>query len=195
MIYLLGTLAASVAAFVLYPVFATDGPDELESPDELAYKLRELIEQKARLMDVIKDLEFEHESGKVPQGDFEASRTDYVNQVASVLRQIDELSDRKGPKGNQAPNDPPPTEPSERTAEKPPAETASDATEPCPHCEAHNPQGARFCMHCGEAMHRPSLCASCSTELPPDARFCLQCGEKVRDASSDSKSSDETQLA
>jgi len=47
----------------------------------------------------------------------------------------------------------------------------------CPQCRHDNPDGARFCVHCGAELS--VSCAGCGTALPPDARFCPGCGRAV----------------
>ncbi len=47
----------------------------------------------------------------------------------------------------------------------------------CNRCKGVNPEGARFCMSCGEVLVR--LCLSCNTEAPPEARFCMSCGSSL----------------
>jgi class 3 adenylate cyclase len=48
----------------------------------------------------------------------------------------------------------------------------------CPHCEAENPGGARYCLNCGTPLTQH--CSHCQTELPLGARFCTNCGQPVR---------------
>ena len=50
----------------------------------------------------------------------------------------------------------------------------------CPHCQGANPEGARFCMSCGNALS--SSCPQCKTELPSGARFCPNCGHQLAEA-------------
>ena len=45
----------------------------------------------------------------------------------------------------------------------------------CPRCQTDNPEKARFCLNCGQALER--RCANCQTELAPGARFCMACGQ------------------
>ena len=47
----------------------------------------------------------------------------------------------------------------------------------CPRCQTDNPEKARFCLNCGQALERH--CANCQTELAPGARFCMACGQPV----------------
>jgi class 3 adenylate cyclase/tetratricopeptide (TPR) repeat protein len=44
----------------------------------------------------------------------------------------------------------------------------------CRACQGENPEGARFCNQCGEALR--AGCPSCGAENPPRARFCNECG-------------------
>ena len=47
----------------------------------------------------------------------------------------------------------------------------------CPQCGGENPDGARFCMACGNSMF--ASCPECGTELPAQARFCFSCGHQL----------------
>ena len=47
----------------------------------------------------------------------------------------------------------------------------------CRNCEFENPDGARFCMSCGNSL--ANVCPECATELPAEARFCLSCGHQL----------------
>jgi class 3 adenylate cyclase len=44
----------------------------------------------------------------------------------------------------------------------------------CPRCKHENPEGARFCLHCGAQL--TVSCAGCGTVQPPGVRFCPECG-------------------
>ena len=52
----------------------------------------------------------------------------------------------------------------------------------CTACNTENPDQAKFCMGCGDALQ--NLCPECSTELPADAKFCFSCGTKIGDPAS-----------
>jgi class 3 adenylate cyclase/tetratricopeptide (TPR) repeat protein len=52
----------------------------------------------------------------------------------------------------------------------------------CPHCQAHNPETARFCQNCGMALAQTEAaqrCPKCQTSLPAGARFCINCGQSL----------------
>lgn len=50
----------------------------------------------------------------------------------------------------------------------------------CPNCQTTNPDNARFCMNCGQALAH--TCTNCGTALPAGARFCFNCGQPVASA-------------
>jgi len=47
----------------------------------------------------------------------------------------------------------------------------------CPHCQADNPDGARFCNQCGQKIE--AVCPGCGQINPPGSRFCNQCGRDL----------------
>ncbi|MCR5417659.1 MAG: SPFH domain-containing protein [Lachnospiraceae bacterium] len=50
----------------------------------------------------------------------------------------------------------------------------------CSKCGKINPDGARFCLECGESFAPAgAVCPSCGKELVPGAKFCLNCGAKL----------------
>src|SRR5215471_8066163 len=44
----------------------------------------------------------------------------------------------------------------------------------CPSCGSENPEGARFCIECGNPFQ--PRCPSCGVENLPQAKFCAACG-------------------
>lgn len=51
----------------------------------------------------------------------------------------------------------------------------------CTKCGAEIPEGAKFCLECGEKLVTKGkiLCPKCDAEIPGNAKFCLECGEKL----------------
>ena len=47
----------------------------------------------------------------------------------------------------------------------------------CTACGGENPDGKRFCKHCGGIL--AALCASCGAPLEPDNQFCGDCGTPI----------------
>lgn len=54
----------------------------------------------------------------------------------------------------------------------------------CPNCNNNNPDGSKFCNHCGQRIEESNsviLCSNprCGKEIPSDSKFCPFCGSKV----------------
>ncbi len=47
----------------------------------------------------------------------------------------------------------------------------------CPQCGEENPERAKFCLACGQALGRH--CPACGAENPERAKFCLECGARL----------------
>jgi hypothetical protein len=56
----------------------------------------------------------------------------------------------------------------------------------CPHCNAENPLGGKFCSSCGSALEK--ACVECGVLARPDDRFCRACGQPLVAAASDALS-------
>jgi class 3 adenylate cyclase/ribosomal protein L40E len=50
----------------------------------------------------------------------------------------------------------------------------------CPKCQHENPDGAKFCMECGDKLD--NVCPKCGAKLSPEAKFCMECGSKVSES-------------
>ncbi len=67
----LAALATGVVSFVLFPVFARSN-EVSELPSANARERKSLGEQKERLYDAIKDVDFEYRSGKLSDADYQS---------------------------------------------------------------------------------------------------------------------------
>ena len=60
------------------------------------------------------------------------------------------------------------------------AQASSDnAGKVCSVCGKANPEGAKFCLNCGEKLSSGKECPECGKELAADAKFCPYCGKKL----------------
>jgi rRNA maturation endonuclease Nob1 len=159
---LLATLGATVVAFVLYPVFAEARSAGLARLGDAEREILDLEERKSRLYTALTDLDFEKESGKVSEADYETARSDYMAQVAAILGQLDALAPRKADK---------------KKSRKP---TDEEAGKRCGSCSQTSPESAKFCIRCGAAFTaKEASCEGCGEALPKEAKFCMSCGKKV----------------
>ncbi len=67
-------------------------------------KLDHLMERRDTIYDNLRDLRFEHRSGKYSEGDFEAMKTALENEAALVLAEIDQVTDAqvRRPRGTRS---------------------------------------------------------------------------------------------
>ena len=49
----------------------------------------------------------------------------------------------------------------------------------CPHCQAENRRGAKFCIDCGQSLLTELLCPNCGKSSPPRSKFCQECGHAL----------------
>jgi ribosomal protein L40E len=54
----------------------------------------------------------------------------------------------------------------------------------CPHCNAENPPGGKFCTSCGSLVEK--ACDECGALARPDDRFCRACGRPLTAPGNDS---------
>ena len=47
----------------------------------------------------------------------------------------------------------------------------------CPNCHTANPEGAKFCLNCGNPL--PLVCSNCGTPVSAGAKFCHNCGYRL----------------
>jgi membrane protease subunit (stomatin/prohibitin family) len=46
----------------------------------------------------------------------------------------------------------------------------------CPKCNQQNPEGNKFCLHCGGPMPVAATCPKCQSVIAPGSKFCGNCG-------------------
>src|SRR5437667_6019532 len=80
-------LAAAVALFIFYIQ-----PDASDLAPRRT-KLDQLLERRDTIYDNLRDLRFEHRSGKYSEGDFEAMKTALENEAALVLAEIEQVTE------------------------------------------------------------------------------------------------------
>ena len=61
----------------------------------------------------------------------------------------------------------------------PAGETAGAGGNNCPHCNAPNPAGQKFCGECGKPMVVGTVCPECGKVNPVGQKFCGECGGKL----------------
>jgi len=92
-LFIFGIMATAALIFVVYPVI---------SPRKYLYYLDDLLgsgeekktsylqQRKTLVYDNIKDLDFEHEMGKLAQGDYQRLRAGLMEEAEIVVKEIDQ---------------------------------------------------------------------------------------------------------
>ena len=132
-----------------------------------------LLFERERILTALRDLDFDHATGKFLDDDYAAQRAQLLAQGADVLRQLDALAPAAGPIAEPAPT----SVDAEieqaiarRRAHSAPAAPPRRAMDTeIEAAIADRRQSARFCAQCGQP-------------LRPDDKFCGACGAAVQAA-------------
>ena len=49
----------------------------------------------------------------------------------------------------------------------------------CPKCQTENPEGAKFCIECGQSLQLEMVCPECGHTNIPGSKFCKECGQRL----------------
>lgn len=116
----------------------------------------------AQALLALRDLEFDHQTGKIPSEDFPALRAELVAEAAAGLQREQSAEGLRSSRIEAAVR----------------SLRASTAIGPnCNQCGASLDPEDRFCPSCGNATLR--ACPNCSAEVFPTDRFCSGCGSAL----------------
>lgn len=119
----------------------------------------------AQALLALRDLEFDHQTGKIPPEDFPALRAGLVAEAAAGLQREQSAEGLRSSRIEAAVR----------------SLRASTAVGPnCGKCGASLEPDDRFCPSCGSPTL--SLCPNCSAEVLPTDRFCSGCGSALPSA-------------
>lgn len=104
----------------------------------------------------LKEIEFDRETGKLSDADYEFLKEKYTAEALAALRVEDAAAS-----GDLVP-------------------PASGAGAPsCGRCGTPSAPGAAYCGECGHSLAAGASCAACGQPLPPGSQFCGECGGRV----------------
>lgn len=145
-----------------------------------------LLREKDELLNAIRELRFEHELGKVSDGDFQRLDQRYRTRAREVLRELDEQLAPYRPRARalleQALSGTAPARAEQTAAASGPQTDVAGAS------ASSDP--ARRADHAIAAASQPGtsgspapglVCPQCSTRNDQDAEFCKKCGIKLRE--------------
>ncbi len=155
------TILMGVALLILsIPIVASP----LRHPDRKALRARPEQDggahrTHAQALLALRELEFDHQTGKIPSEDFPPLRAALVAEAAAGLQQEESAEGRRSSRIEAAVR----------------SLRASAAPDPaCSACGASLGPDDRFCPSCGKSTMRS--CPNCSAEAFPEDRFCSGCG-------------------
>jgi rRNA maturation endonuclease Nob1 len=165
----LAGLLVGVAALwlVLHPLLrpstSTAEPFEPLDPEETP---------KGVALAALKEIEFDRETGKLSDGDYDFLKAKYTEAALQALRAeqpvvaSDDLEAMIAAKVRSLRS-------SSATASSDPAILS------CVTCGPRPEADAVFCSNCGRRLPTDHTCARCSAALQPDSKFCESCGRPV----------------
>ncbi len=167
-------LLVLVVMYVARPLLATR---KLRRPRRRRASSRQsLLAQKEALLAQIHELDFDFETGKVPEADYRQQREALMSQATAVLKQIDEVDgeieagaaavreqvDAGGTGDRDAEIEAAVARLRESTpagapeiAEKEPAQAGNGQAKFCSQCGQPTDPDDKFCAHCGHRLHEP----------------------------------------
>jgi double zinc ribbon protein len=125
----------------------------------------------------LKEIEFDRETGKLSDSDYNLLKRKYTDAALEALRQesgesaFDNVEAMIAAKLRGL-----------RSASDTPLSNTAGPHDPGPTCSACGPRpelDALFCSSCGLRLPSSSTCDRCTAALSPDSRFCEACGRQV----------------
>jgi len=105
--------------------------------------VQHLVDRKQAIYENLRDLQFEYRLGKLSDGDYQQTKLALQQELAGVLAETEEISNRLGLTTSTAP------------VAKPvaaPKKNKRMGGSQCPHCGASFAQALKYCGECGKAM-------------------------------------------
>jgi hypothetical protein len=159
-------LVAVVALWlVLRPLLGPPPP-----PDAVEEPVEQDETPKGVALLALKEIEFDRETGKLSDADYQYLKDKYTAEALEALRNEDELG---------VPGDVEALIAHRVQALRFAAATAPPGAPACPSCGPRPEADALFCSSCGGRLPAPAACARCGTALSSDSRFCDGCGSRV----------------
>ena len=126
----------------------------------------------------LKEIEFDRETGKLSDADYDFLKGKYTAQALDALRHESEAAASDDVEALVAAK--------VRALRSASAATSSNApgvipaSQPsCTTCGPRPESDALFCSTCGHPLRSRSACASCGAALSPDSKYCERCGRQV----------------
>lgn len=191
-IILIALLIVGAFAVVFRPLFdAVDGHRSLAVMGPASLTADELVARRDAIYAALKDAEFDRETGKFSDEDYQIVRARYMAEAAQVLRQLDQLTPeaeaamdaeieravaklRADGKEDEYPPDLVESVEAEVASLVKHAVAADKHALACPDCGRPYRPGDIFCAACGASL--ADTCPQCGAPHRPEDAFCVRCG-------------------
>lgn len=131
------TIVLAASVYVAGPLWRKSQPEKIKGENG---RLKELTERRDTLLAAIKEIEFDHQTGKVSDEDFAEINARYRSEVMTILRRMDHLS------GN--------------------GNSAVKLEEQLRVLRSQRRNGGRFCVQCGQSVNATDrFCSACGLQL------------------------------
>jgi Double zinc ribbon len=117
----------------------------------------------------LKEIEFDRETGKLSDADYQLLKSKYTAAALDALRA----------ESGVVPDDLEVMIAARARALRSAVASTSTGAPSCPVCGPRPEPDAVFCSSCGRRLPVAGACACCGAPLGPDSRFCEQCGSQV----------------
>jgi len=119
----------------------------------------------------LKEIEFDRETGKLSDADYELLKAKYTSAALEALRAEQAVPASDDIEALIAAR--------VRSIRSGGASTPSTSTVSCPTCGPRPEGNAVFCSSCGRRISAEGACGRCGAALLPDSKFCEACGRPV----------------
>jgi hypothetical protein len=173
---IVGLLMAAVALLaVAYPILAEARSRPATSSAE--DRLEELTSQRDAAFAALRDLNFDHQVGKITDEDFVVFEANLKQVAANALRALDEWEEQADDQLDLAVEE---AVRARRSALNAPGVV-------CANCGRASAAGDLFCAGCGQPLVQPvaaqqesaCVCPKCGREYEPGDQFCPACGQAL----------------
>jgi len=176
LVFLSAALTIFALVRVVSPFLGSEGEQiRHELLDDELREIERLVARKSVLLQSLKDIEFDRETGKLAEQDYERLRARYEREALQVMRALDDLRGADlDDEIDRAVEERLETEleetssPTEAEAPSSTSERPAEGSVVCPECDKELDAEARYCIRCGTAIERPRDGAGDSADAPED---------------------------
>lgn len=183
-----GLLALGVVAFLISPLL----DDSQQSFQGQKQHIDDLVKRKDFLYRAIRELNIDHNMGKLSVEDHKQLQSEYMTEASAVLDQLEHSGNGKQhittlieqavldirEQRTKSHPDSEPSTPAEPQPASDPVPVSEAVQVSCSACGTDNEADANFCIECGIPLQWIA-CEACGEDNKAHAKFCAACGENL----------------